>query len=296
MRDVTDRPAPREGGAPESGDARPAPFWPLVGVLASVTALYLVYWWFVDWLNPPADADGAGTFGDKFGGLNALFSAFALAGILYTVLLQRHEIERQRRQMLEADRDREREAFEQRFFRLVDLYIEIVGSMRAPSVMRAGREVPPVEGREVLDRFSGDLVRDIGSYPAGHCAALSDEELRERFHDDLRLNAFLANPYAGPYTTHMLFLLSYVSRAPAATREFYMNLLYAQLSSDELLWLFCYSLSPDGAEMKRLVEQLAVLKDWPWRIPLLIELARRFMAASAFGPPGSLGATIVHEA
>ncbi|HEX2203539.1 MAG TPA: putative phage abortive infection protein [Longimicrobium sp.] len=271
-----------------------AAVWPLVAVLASATAIYLLYWWFVDWLNPPADTDGAGTFGDKFGGLNALFSAFAFAGILYTVLLQRHEIERQRRQMLEADRDQEREAFERRFFRLIDLYIELVGAMRAPSVMRAGRSVPPVEGRGVLDRFSTDLGREIQSYTAEQCSTLSDEELRDRFHSELRMNDFLGNPSTGPYTAHLLFLFSYLDRAPEATREFYMNLVHAQLSPDELLWIFCYSLAPDGSEMKRLVERLGILKDWHWRTPLLLEMARRFMISSAFGPPQALGARIVH--
>jgi hypothetical protein len=37
-----------------------------------------------------------GTFGDMFGSVNALFSGLALAGIIFTILLQRKELGYQR--------------------------------------------------------------------------------------------------------------------------------------------------------------------------------------------------------
>ena len=41
------------------------------------------------------DWSGKGQFGDMFGGLNALFSGFAFAGLLYTLILQRKSVEYQ---------------------------------------------------------------------------------------------------------------------------------------------------------------------------------------------------------
>lgn len=40
-----------------------------------------------------------GTFGDMFGAVNALFSGLAFAGIVYTILLQRRELELQREEL-----------------------------------------------------------------------------------------------------------------------------------------------------------------------------------------------------
>lgn len=36
------------------------------------------------------------SFGEMFGGINTLFSGLAFAGVIYTILLQRHELELQR--------------------------------------------------------------------------------------------------------------------------------------------------------------------------------------------------------
>ncbi len=43
--------------------------------------------------------NGPGTFGDMFGAVNALFSGFAFAGIIFTILLQREELKFQREEL-----------------------------------------------------------------------------------------------------------------------------------------------------------------------------------------------------
>lgn len=43
--------------------------------------------------------DTPGQFGDMFGGINALFTGLALAGVIYTILLQRHDLELQREEL-----------------------------------------------------------------------------------------------------------------------------------------------------------------------------------------------------
>lgn len=40
-----------------------------------------------------------GTFGDMFGGINALFSGLAFGGVIYAILLQRQELELQREEL-----------------------------------------------------------------------------------------------------------------------------------------------------------------------------------------------------
>lgn len=44
----------------------------------------------------------AGSFGDSYGALNAIFSGLAFAGVIITILIQRHELELQREELIET--------------------------------------------------------------------------------------------------------------------------------------------------------------------------------------------------
>lgn len=50
------------------------------------------------------------SFGDLFGGINALFSGLALAGIIYTIFLQRKELNLQRLELIETRKELHRSA------------------------------------------------------------------------------------------------------------------------------------------------------------------------------------------
>ena len=65
----------------------------LVVLMATVVGLWALSGYV---LNSDANR---GTFGDMFGAINALFSGLAFAGIIYTILLQRHELELQREEL-----------------------------------------------------------------------------------------------------------------------------------------------------------------------------------------------------
>ncbi len=58
--------------------------WALSGIL--------IYTMTPDWST-------RGTFGDMFGAVNALFSGFAFAGLIYTIILQREEIKMNRKEI-----------------------------------------------------------------------------------------------------------------------------------------------------------------------------------------------------
>lgn len=62
-----------------------------------VVALYLCSWVCIN-LNYSSSSD-RGTFGDQFGAVNALFSGLAFAGLIYTIILQRSELELQREEL-----------------------------------------------------------------------------------------------------------------------------------------------------------------------------------------------------
>lgn len=91
-----------------------------------------------------------GTFGDQFGAVNALFSGLAFAGLIYTIILQRRDLELQRhdlaiqRQELQLTRKEMEEQtaefekqnetlkiqrFENTFFNMLSQFQEVVNSL-----------------------------------------------------------------------------------------------------------------------------------------------------------------------
>lgn len=62
-------------------------------VIAICCIAGLISWWcFGDWQT-------RGQFGDSFGAINSLFSGLAFAGVIFTILLQRHELALQREEL-----------------------------------------------------------------------------------------------------------------------------------------------------------------------------------------------------
>ncbi|MGE6664482.1 hypothetical protein [Paenibacillus xylanexedens] len=96
----------------------------------------LIYPFFDDWSE-------RGTFGDTFGAINALFSAFAFGGLVYTLFIQRYELSLQRKELemqrKEVARNGDQleeqknimieQSFENTFFKLIELHYTIVQSL-----------------------------------------------------------------------------------------------------------------------------------------------------------------------
>lgn len=83
-------------GDPRGGGRDPSPRagW-FVLALLGVVAVQAIYGFVIlTWVGP--DMATWGQFGDIFGGINALFTGLAFAGVIYTILLQRRELGLQR--------------------------------------------------------------------------------------------------------------------------------------------------------------------------------------------------------
>ena len=62
-----------------------------------------------------------GSTGDIFGGLSALFSGLAFAGLIYTILLQRKDLENTRNEVSHQSNTYQKQRFEDTFFQLLSL-------------------------------------------------------------------------------------------------------------------------------------------------------------------------------
>lgn len=77
-----------------------ARIWILVGLCVIAVLLWLANWYLVSEYVPSKAEQGQ--FGDMFGAVNALFTALAFAGLIYTVLLQRDQLALQQKDIIES--------------------------------------------------------------------------------------------------------------------------------------------------------------------------------------------------
>jgi uncharacterized membrane protein YciS (DUF1049 family) len=68
-------------------------------ILAAIVILILQIGYVVAVFNWFSPMETRGQFGDLFGGVNTLFTGLAFAGLIYTILLQRRDLELQREEL-----------------------------------------------------------------------------------------------------------------------------------------------------------------------------------------------------
>lgn len=95
---------------------------------------WVLSWFLIQYFIDKSPERGA--FGDQFGSVNALFSGFALAGILYTIMLQKKELALQRIELEDTRKEFQtqnmtlkKQRFENTFFNLLSLHNEIVDKL-----------------------------------------------------------------------------------------------------------------------------------------------------------------------
>jgi len=110
-------------------------YWSSFKGFFTLAALVVIIWFANFSLMPfafPATDNGtgnAGTAGDLFGGITALFSGFAFAGLVTTLFMQRKELELQRKELSQTREVFSIQRFENTFFGLVRLLNEHIQSI-----------------------------------------------------------------------------------------------------------------------------------------------------------------------
>lgn len=224
--------------------------WVLFGIifLLWLANLLILYQW---------DKEARGTFGDMFGGANALFSGLALAGIIYTILLQKKELGLQRKELRDTRKEFEiqnetlkQQRFENTLFHLVDLHHEITDKLR----LEFFREV--YGGRNALPHAVKKLYE--WSFHSAHQMRVDDKLIKIKIKDlDHSEKLFLkgyqdfyfnrTNQALSHYFRNIYHIFKYIYTSNLIEEDkkiFYGSLVRAQLSSDELLLLFYNCLVP----------------------------------------------------
>jgi hypothetical protein len=187
----------------------------------------------------------AGTFGDMFGVVNALFSAFAVVGIFYTIRLQKAEL---RDTKLEISRQADNAArhaetsikqnknlvlqrFENTLFNLITIYNQIVTEFKDDTNRYKGKEAFPFYLDKVLSKYR---IGNTGTYENYFPSDRSD------FVDRYNLNATGEADATSYYYRHVTNILIFIKDATLSKkrRKFYLGMFLSLLSDSELKMLY----------------------------------------------------------
>lgn len=252
------------------------------------------------------DKDIRGTFGDQFGAVNALFSGLAFAGLIYTIILQRRDLELQRndlqlqreelvltRKELEdqtAEFEKQNETlriqrFENTFFNMLSQFQEVVNNMAIQYKRR--NETHEAAGRDVF-RTAFEQMPVLVEIPNGdrtHQSYIGMTNVIKGAGMEGYCKSDVPT-YFDHYFRLLYRILKFVKETPLVTNfedEYqYTSMLRAILSRYELVWLYYNGLSEYGCEkLKPLIERYAMLKNL--REDLLVEdIDAGTYAASAY--------------
>ncbi len=224
-----------------------------------------------------------GLFGDSWGGVNSIISAFAFAGVIVTLFLQNRDLNLQRKEMARQREEFEKEnetlkyqRFENLLYNMLNLQQEIVAGLRFDyrdkesvptgvdgSMRRDERFVDKVvTGREVF-RFTFEEVnitlnkRDSKGKPEvvyGYRGFLNSEGL-------VAYDTTWIPTYYDHYFRHLYKIIQFVDLQgfPFEEAYKYVSLLRGTLSRYELVWIYYNALS--FKKFKKLIEKYSLLKN-----------------------------------
>lgn len=114
----------------------------VVGIVA--IAFWLANWFALD--HYYCNVEQRGQFGDRFGMSTSLFGAFTIILLLYTIHLQRKEIDDGKKEFKQQNRTLRYQRFDNTFFNMINLHLEIIRGI--PAGRQSFKDF--IEGRGVV--------------------------------------------------------------------------------------------------------------------------------------------------
>lgn len=249
----------------------PFDFWLTPKGIVLICAVVILLWagygfGIAVWFDGIEQASQAG---ELFGGISALFSGLAFAGLIITLLIQRKELQLQRQEMArmvkEQAETREQVAeqteqfriqtdffkiqiFEKNFFQLIDILTDHINGLAL------GSGEARLTGRAALERMVDEMVADLREDAKGGCAdifACYEERYRQDIND------------LGPIFRIFYNILKYIDGAEIQNKRYYSNLFRAQLNNAELCLLYLNGGSSYGRpKLAPLMRKYNVLKHY----------------------------------
>ena len=243
-----------------------------------VFAIWLLSWILIDVFITDSYR---GTFGDKFGAVNALFSGLAFAGLIVTLLYQKEELKLQREELAqtreelkgqreefeEQNKTMKRQRFENTFFNMLSLQQEITHNLSYENPIQDEAELMryDVKQRTYKNRavFEGLYTNAIIDYDGSRCYGGIINKLA--IHGCAAYSLVRGLSFLDHYFRHLYRIFKYVDTSDSISedeRYEYACIVRSQLSDYELVMLFYNCLTSNGQEkFKPLIEKYVIFNN-----------------------------------
>lgn len=255
-------------------------FWlPLLCALSCALALWFL-WGLVGvrfiadyWFSPlttnfeSVDLAALGQAGDLFGGINALFAAFAFAGVALAAFYQYETWKLQTVQTQMARSEHIQQSFEPLFFKLLE---------RLDSVSEKAR-------RDVLNYWEPVVNNGYRAYrySGAQCEPHRFEYKQEVIHSFLEVYEASSTTLA-PYFRSLYQVFKFIANSELTPSQkiLYANIARANLSEAEVTMLGFNGMTSEGSDFHHLVEAFGLLKHV--KDPDALEIFRAYYSHTAF--------------
>jgi hypothetical protein len=245
----------------------------LVGGCAAIALwllwAFVVVRWLAIALGKKADdisPETLGQVGDLFGGINALFAAFAFVGVAIAAYYQHRTF------ILQSEQS-SRQAFEPLFFKLLEAHKPLQTLLLGWEPEQRWKLYSLSQCMEGMRERLGAAFEDNAERTSWDTARLGPVELEKRkVNDTLAKARRTYEPFyarndgdLAPYFRKLYQVFKFIAQSTLSSREKvrYANIARASLNKDELLLLALNCATTRGADFKPLVEALGLLKHIP---------------------------------
>lgn len=246
--------------------------WIIIAIIG-VIALWGLSWILIDkYIDSSMDQ---GTFGDKFGAVNALFSGLAFAGLIATLLYQREELKLQRKELneqklefREQNKTLKRQRFENTFFNMLSLQQEIVANISFDEVKTIFDFNAHTQDEQRTSYNGRSLFREMY---LNLKVSIDKKQFYQGVKGAIQANNYSAYSYISAttrfdhYFRHLYRIFKYVDTSdliPNNERYEYACIVRSQLSDYELVMLFYNCLTSNGrAKFKPLIEKYVIFNN-----------------------------------
>lgn len=193
------------------------PFLILAGFV--VLGFWVLNWWLVGANFSTAEG---GQFGDRFGATTSLFGGLTILGLIFTIYLQLQQMkesnnafQQEMAQLQKQVNIQNFQRFTDTFFQMIDLKYKIVANYK--------------NGKDEFTSFNNSITSNIYSTnDKGH--------LTEHYKNVIKKQA---DQTFGNYVSNFMEILNLISKKKyLSSRLKYSNILLAQLSNDEVIFLY----------------------------------------------------------
>ena len=200
-----------------------------------------------------------------FGGITALFSGLAFAGLIYTMLMQKKELELQREDLslTRAELEGQKIQLESQnktmidqiavntIFNLLRLQKDIKNNLKVAYDTKVGVDLFKNWHTELLNKYQG-VKRDNKEADDLETIRLAFDPL---YNDKYR--QFVSN-----YFSNIEMTLSYIVNTISKEHQhYYASLFKSQLTEIELCFVFYYGISKWGEKLKPLAEHISLFSE-----------------------------------